>query len=329
MATVVLIGGWGHWGKVIVEAAKLSGVEFGGIAPAFTGEDLSTVTEHPVLKHVPLFASAAELLNQAGKGIAVVSTRPGRIAAAVIQAAEAGFDVIAEKPVGITLEEIAAVEAAVRKNRVRLMAMLSMRGSPVFQTVRRLVREGAVGRPVLVNSRKSYKYGDPEKRPEWFGDRAEYGGTFPWVGIHALDLVVFTTGLRPRQVAALQRNQAHPERPACEDSCCAIFELEGGAQATVSADYFRPESAATHGDDWVRIVGTEGILEARANESLVTLLKNGKSPEPVPLDEAEKLFAPFIEGREGLTDAADAIELSRACVYARQAADEARVIKTG
>ena len=327
MKKIICIGGWGHWGEVVNALENYDGAKLCGVAPAYDGEDLAGICGHPPMQNVPKFGTADELLGSVEADIAIVSSRPGYIAAAIIRAAEAGLDVIAEKPIGITLEENSAVAEAVRKNKVRLMAILSMRAFPVFQTARRLVREGAVGTPVLVNARKSYKYGDEKARPEWFGKRSVYGGTFPWIGIHALDMVRFTTGLGARQVAALQRNQTHKSRPDCEDTCCGIFELDGGAQATVSVDYFRPMSSGTHGDDWVRIVGTDGIIEARANENSVTLLKNGNCPLPVPLDKAESLFIPFIEGREGLTNSADALELSRACLYARQAADEHRVME--
>ncbi|MEA2069088.1 MAG: Gfo/Idh/MocA family oxidoreductase, partial [Verrucomicrobiota bacterium] len=276
---------------------------------------------HALMKDVPRFGTAEEMLGQPAD-ICIVSTRPGHIAAAVIQATQAGLDIISEKPIGITLEETAAVESAVEASGVRLMAIFSMRADPVFQTARRLYSEGAIGKAVLVNARKSYKYGDETARPEWFGKRSEYGGTFPWIGIHALDMIRFTTGLGVRQVAALQRNQAHLQRPDCEDTCCAIAELDGGVQATASIDYFRPASAGTHGDDWIRIVGTEGVIEARANEGTCTLLKNGTTPEAIPLDEPESLFIPFLEGREGLTNATDAFELTQATLAARQAADE-------
>jgi predicted dehydrogenase len=267
------------------------------------------------------------LLKKTDADLVLVSTRPGHIARSVTQAAEAGLDIISEKPLGITLEENCAVKRAVQKNGIRLMAIFSMRSFPVFQTARRLYREGAIGRAVLIKTRKSYKYGDETARPEWFGRREEYGGTFPWVGIHALDMIQFTTGLLPEQVAALQRNQAHLSRPDCEDTCCGIFELEGGAHATVSVGYFRPMSAKTHGDDWVRIVGTEGVIEARASEESVMLLKDGETPQSVPLDEPESLFIPFIEGRDGLTNTKDALALSRACLITRQAADEHRVME--
>lgn len=322
MKRIVCIGGWGHWFEVLQALESCPDAQLCGVAPAFDGEDLETICSHPLMKDVPRFGNAEELLREVPADFCIASTRPGHIAGAIIEAAKAGLDIIAEKPIGITLEETAAVESAVEANGVRLMAIFSMRALPVFQTARRLYREGTIGKAVLVNTRKSYKYGDETARPEWFGKRSEYGGTFPWIGIHALDMIRFTTDLGIHRIAALQRNQTHPSRPDCEDTCCAILELDGGVQGTVSVDCFRPENAGTHGDDWIRIVGTEGVIEARANEGTCTLLKNGTVPESIPLDEPESLFIPFVEGGEGLTHKADAFELTKASLAARQAADE-------
>ena len=327
MKKIICIGGWGHFFEVFQTLEKVDGTRFVGAAPAVDGEDMSLLTNHPLMEKVPGFGNIDELLAATNADIAIVSTQPGYIASGVIRAAEAGLDIIAEKPLGATLEENVAIADAVEKNNVRLMAIFSMRANPVFQTARRRVQEGVIGRPVLINARKSYKYGDEKARPEWFGKREIYSGTFPWIGIHALDMIQFTTGLLPVRVAALQRNQEHLSRPDCEDTCCGIFELEGGAQATVSVDYFRPMSAGTHGDDWVRIVGTEGVIEARACDESVTLLKDSESRQSVPLDEPESLFIPFMEGRDGLTNTKDALALSRACLIARQAADENRILE--
>jgi len=326
MKRIVCIGGWGHWPEVFQTLEDCEDVQICGIASAFDGEDLSTICSHKLMEDVPRFEKIDELLAVPAD-FCIVCTRPGHIAASIICAANAGLHIITEKPLGISLEELRNVEEALNKNNVRLMAIFSMRTYAVFQTARRLYKEGSVGRAVLLNARKSYKYGDEALRPEWFGRRSEYGGTFPWVGIHALDMIRFTTGLNAQRVAALQRNQAHLTRPDCEDTCCAVLELDEGVMATVSVDYFRPVGAATHGDDWIRIVGTDGIIEARENEGAVTLLKNTDHPQTVALDEPENIFTSFLDGREGLTDREDALALTKACLYARQAADENRILE--
>lgn len=318
---VICIGGWGHWDEVFSAFKQFAGVRVLGVAPAYEGEDLSLISSHPLLTDGIVYPSMDELLS-VPSDFCVVSTRPGHIASVLVCAANAGVDIITEKPLGISLDELEQVERAVRENDVRLMAMLTLRGFAVFQTARRLYSEGAIGRAVLVNVRKSYKYGNEKLRPEWFGVRSEYGGTLPWVGIHGVDMVRFITGLKPVRVAAIQKNTSHQTHPECEDACSALFEMNQGAQMTLSVDYFRPEVSGTHGDDWIRIVGTEGILEARENEKICTLLRNGEVPEIVDLDQPELLYDAFFKGGIGMVTRDDAFELTKACLIARQAADQ-------
>ena len=42
-----------------------------------------------------------------------------------------------------------------------------------------------------------------------------------------------------------------------------MITFDDGLAATLSFDFLRPETAPTHGDDWARIVGTTGVIEAR------------------------------------------------------------------
>lgn len=141
-----------------------------------------------------------------------------------------------------------------------------------------------------------------------------------WVGIHALDMIHFITGQGFRTVAARQKNVAHPQRPACEDSLAAMFELDNGGTATVSVDLLRPATAPTHGDDWIRVVGTNGILEARANDRVVHLLTEAGPPQLIHPDPARPLYRPFLEKTELLMQPDDPFHLTRACLCARDAA---------
>ena len=100
--------------------------------------------------------------------------------------------------------------------------------------------------------------------------------------------------------------------------------------ASVSVDVFRPGNAPTHGDDWIRVVGTAGVLEARPNA--VTLLNgenDGSKPVPVGCDRTFlRDFVDHVEGRRGMAiDTQSTLALTRACLLARQSADESRVLE--
>jgi predicted dehydrogenase len=99
--------------------------------------------------------------------------------------------------------------------------------------------------------------------------------------------------------------------------------------ASASIDYLRPGSAPTHGDDRVRGVGTEGVIEVA--QGAVTLI-NGEAEGVQHLTPHcdRQIFRDFVvrvtEGRPALIGPEDAFAVTRACLLARQSADEGRVI---
>jgi predicted dehydrogenase len=316
MMKLVSIGGFGHAGAVFDEMQGLESARLHGMAPAYAGEDISGFVHHPLCRGVPVFPDWRAMLADIQPDVAIISTRLDLIPGLVIGAAGAGCHIIAEKPLAADLERLAEVRDAVARKGVRLMAMLTMRNEPVFIAAREACRGGAIGDPVLVNARKSYKFGE---RPDWFGDSRHYSGTMNWVGIHAFDIINFVTGLGFEQVAGRAGNFAHPELPACEDHCAAVARLGNGGLCTVSVDLFRPESAATHGDDWLRVVGTAGILEARACDSTCTVHAQGRPPRAVELPARARIFADFlsaIAGAPAETHEEASLLLTEACIRA-------------
>ena len=78
-------------------------------------------------------------------------------------------------------------------------------------------------------------------------------------------------------LAAQERNRFHPEyAPGCPDCLSGLFLLEGGVQMTVSVDLLRPDGQTSWGDDWIRIVGSEGSLEANPALGTIRLIRKGQ-----------------------------------------------------
>lgn len=291
MLKVVSIGGFGHSVFVFDDMVGMDQAKLVGLAPAFDGEDVSFFAGHDLCKDVKHYADYTKMIEEVKPDVAVISTRLDLIPDVIIAAANAGCHIIAEKPLALDADGLEKVRQVIKDNNVRLTAMLSMRSEEQFIAARQVYKSGRIGEAVLVNGRKSYKYGT---RPEWFGDKYKYGGTIGWVGIHAFDFINFVTNLGFSKVAAMQGNFSHPERPACEDNCTIIAELSNGGHCTISVDLFRPASAGSHGDDWIRVVGTKGVIEARGSDRTCTVLIDGKKPEPVELPAKSKIFKDFL-----------------------------------
>lgn len=325
------LGGFGHSVIVFDEMLEHAGLaRLTAMAPAHEEETLRRFREHPVVSrdHPRIYQSPAALWDHERPDVAVVSTQPAKIASLVGESLRAGCHVIAEKPLATTASALSDLFALWREKDLSLMAMLNTRGTPAFAAARRVYHSGRIGEVVAANARKSYRWGS--KRPAWFGERSLYGGTFPWIGIHALDMINLITGQRFVETAAMHGNVGHPDFPGCEDVCVGLFRMENGAMAAVSADYFRPSSASSHGDDWCRIVGTRGVMEANASQGWCRVLCEGDSvPQDVPLGEGPApVFASFLEAvrneptsRTHEEHALTAFHLTDACLAARESAE--------
>jgi predicted dehydrogenase len=132
-------------------------------------------------------------------------------------------------------------------------------------------------------------------------------------------------------VSAMSSNRVHPDRPDCHDNGLLLLQLSGGGHASVSFDLLRPKSASTHGDDWVRIVGSKGVIEAGLDRGLCKIVTDESPEQEVPLPPRGDYYAPLLRGLSGqktpLPEMRRAFMLTQACLCARDAADQQIVLK--
>lgn len=300
---VCFIGWCGHSGNAYRSLRTRADAVFVGAAPGGGGEVLSP----KAAPGVPRFDDYREMLDRTAPDLAVVSPIFGLTASVSTACAARGIDVFSEKPVAGTEKELDALHDAVDRSGIRFCAMHFLRYDPAFYEGAALVRGGAIGEVKLITAQKSYVFGT---RPGWYADRNLYGGTIPWVGIHAIDWIRAFTGKKFLSVTAVQSGS--PEMAAlCQ------YELEGGVHAAISLDYYRPKTAPSHGDDRVRAVGTEGVLEVRGGEVILMNADGCRTWKPAA---APDLTLEFIDGKEPL-EKEEIFELTRVALRSRQAAD--------
>lgn len=252
--------------------------------------------------------------------------------------AEMSIDVInrelplfVEKPVGMNHDQLSAVrEAHAKHPQVHVATMMASRYEPGIFTAWNLVRSGAIGDVRLLNARKSYKLG---QRASYFHRRETYGGTIPWVTVHAIDWILwFTIGESIESIYATHSIAHNGGNGTMERAAMCQLQISGDRSASISSDVFRPANAPTHGDDWLRIVGTTGVLEARPR-SLTVINQTSDGTTPISIDSDRQVFKDFIdhaEGRSvGLINAAQTFTLTQACLLARDSADAGGKILRG
>lgn len=217
---------------------------------------------------VKWFDSPGELLDTFKPDVVSVGTIYGHNGELAAQALAHGAAVVSDKPIAATWEQFQALQELTSRADARpLITEFPFRATNAFVAAHRAVREGAIGKVVLASAQKSYRWGN---RPRWYANRADYGGTVLWVASHGIDVIRFVTGQRFVRVWGRGGNIAKPDYGSMEDHTVTVFELDGGGTALVHADLLRPAKAATHGDDRLRIVGSNGLIEVRDGRCTLT-----------------------------------------------------------
>jgi len=328
---VGMVGIDGHLTYVLDGIPKLRDARLVAYAKGQPSDELEPLRRHPaVTRKTRFYDDYHDMFAKEELDVVGVCMPYYRNAEVSTEAAERGMHVVSEKPIATTYEQLDRLQQAVRRGGVRLTAMFGMRLLPAFQAVKRIVESGTIGEPVMATGQKSYKFGS---RPEWYKKRSTYGGTLLWVGIHAVDFVRYCSGLEYTRVAAFHANTGHPDYAELEDVANAIFEFNNGGSASVSVDYFRPAKAPTHGDDRLRIVGTEGIVEIKDHASRVELVTRRHGPRDVRLPRGRQFFVDFVAGLRGekphVIAPAEPFRVNYVCLVARDAADQGKVMACG
>jgi predicted dehydrogenase len=311
---------------VFAEINQLPGVEIVG-ASSGCSDNLSGVLSQckAVGAEPAVYDDHIKMLDEL-KPDAVVINGPFNLHARMcIEAMERGINVLCEKPVALTLEDLGRIETAYHKtNGLLLMSMVGLRYEPCFMTAWKAVKEGAVGKVKLIHTQKSYKLGT---RPDFYKSRKTYGGTIPWVGSHALDWIYWFSGSEFDSVLASHTAEDNYGNGDLEIAAQCQVMMKNGVQASASIDYLRPLSAVTHGDDRVRVAGTQGVIEVLGGK--VTLIDSEGLRELLPTADVGVFsdFSNHVQGRsKALVSTEDTFVLTRACLLARESADTEKLI---
>lgn len=181
---------------------------------------------------------------------------------AVLAAAAARKHVVVEKPMALSLAECDRMIAACRAAGVKLMYAEELCFTPKYVRLKKLLDEGALGRPFLV--KQSEKHDGPHSG--WFWDvRRSGGGVAMDMGCHAVEFFRWLLSgpecrERPRalRVFAQMGTYVHGERTRGEDDAVILVEFEGGCRGLAEESWAKPGGM----DDRAEVYGSEGVAYA-------------------------------------------------------------------
>jgi len=195
--------------------------------------------------------------------------------------AEAGFNVVCDKPMTFDLAQAEELAKIVQKTGVVFAVTHNYTGYPLVRQARDMVNAGDLGEINAV--RAFYIQGwlrtrlekEDQKQASWRTDpkRSGAAGCFGDIGTHAYNLGRFITGLLPDQISC--NLKIFEAGRALDDYGSAVIRYTNGALGTVTA------SQISHGrenDLWIEVDGTKAAIEWHQEEPNKLLVRRNGQP---------------------------------------------------
>jgi predicted dehydrogenase len=204
-------------------------------------------------KHYP---KRDDLLQDPEVDVVLVTSQNCHHAADAIAAAQAGKDVLCDKPIATTLDDTVAMVRACRESNVLFVTTYPCRFHPVMLDLKQAITEGRLGQVEAImatNHGCMYQPG----APEWVKDpKRNGGGCIIDHTVHVADLMRWLTGQEFADVETL----ASSSHLGIESEDIAVMhgKMTGGTVFQIDASWSRKGPDPCWGDVTMRVVGTKG-----------------------------------------------------------------------
>jgi len=206
----------------------------------------------------------------------IIGAETNRHGDCVVAAAEAGKDIVLQKPLALTLAECERIKAAVEQSGVRFSLAYQMRLDPMNIKIKELVDAGEVGRIGYIRRRHClsllFNEASSTGPSKWHVDPVANIGMFNDDASHATDFVLWIMGM-PCSVIAEIGNTLNEVAP--DNTGVATYRWADGAFGTVMHS-----SVIWAAENTTEIYGDEGVIIQNHDDGPST---SNKVPNPVGL----------------------------------------------
>jgi myo-inositol 2-dehydrogenase/D-chiro-inositol 1-dehydrogenase len=223
----------------------------GAALVAVADVDENALNECAAANNAEAFTDYRDLLERSDVDAVVICTLPDNHAEIIEAAADAGKQIVCEKPLERTLEAANRAIAAVERAGVRLFVAFNRRYDPHYLGLREAVNEGRIGRPLTVRLVAR----DPV---EWMPDASRPAGDlFLSTAIHDLDFAGFLMDDWIESVYAVG-GVMHKGDTLIDDPDTAVTTLRfaGGAHGVIETSRVSPYGY----DQRVEVLGDRGPM---------------------------------------------------------------------
>ncbi len=196
----------------------------------------------------------------------MIGAETNRHADLAVAAAQAGKDILIQKPLAFTLEDCDRIIAAVDAAGVRAMVAYQMRCDPLNQKLRELVHSGTIGRVGYIRRRHCISVlFNPDFHKTWHVSAEANRGMFMDDACHAADFLQWILG-QPVSVMAEIDNVLTNVAP--DDTGVAIYRWADGCMGTLM------NASVTHAaENTTEVYGDRGVIIQNHDDAPSTSFK--------------------------------------------------------
>ncbi len=276
----------GHGTGFLSSALKYDGVSVTGF---YDNENQQNTFDASKEFNAPVYDNLYELLYSSGANTLLTAAINAKKAAVIVKALNAGINVIADKPLVTTMDDLKKIAEALNRNKsVKVYLMLTERFNPVLVTAKALIDAGEIGDIVNINIMRPHKL-HADNRPAWMFNSKLYGGIINDIGVHDIDIASWLGGSDVDEIlAATVSNRRYTEKEDFNDNGEVMLRLKNGCTVFILESWLTPEKYPHHGEMKFIIHGTKGQIIADPQNKKVILYSDTKTPYEAEIVEPQE-----------------------------------------
>ena len=215
--------------------------------------------------HIPqVYSGYHQMLAESGCDAVAIVTPDFLHTDIALACAKAKKDMIIEKPLATTREDVMAIISAVEENGVRVMVDLHNRWNPPFNTVKQLVDSGRFGEPRSAHFRLNDCLWVATDMLKWCAK-----SSILWfLGSHSLDTMNWIIGDYPVEVYAVKtEGKLKGLGIDAVDTYMTTIRYSGGAVAQMENSWVTPNGNPNVNDFKFNLLCTEGKFDIDASSN--------------------------------------------------------------
>ncbi len=196
----------------------------------------------------------------------------------VVDFARAKKDIIVEKPLATTREDLKNIYGAVEENNVRLMTDLHNRWSPPFAITKKSIEDGELGKPMSAYFRLNDIIWVATDMLPW----SAQSSILWFLGTHSTDTLRWIFDDEVKRVYSVSNNGVLKEKGLeTTDIYQTILEFNNGGIATMENSWITPNTYPCVNDIKFNVTGTKGMINLDlSNNQMIERFTETKNDRP-------------------------------------------------